>query len=521
MDQLRVVLVWLKEYHFWLLSGLAAVLALAGWYMGTGHLAADYKANRGKIEGAFSSLDQKKNRQFHPNQTVNDKQKEEIEKLLVEVKQTWTDLYERQNEQVLKWPPQLNQQFHDYIATLNFGEDIRRNMREQYTNYIEGRFNDFPKMIDANKLEEGATAGGFGGRGEYGGAGGFGGSRGTSDVEIEDFTVLWDDQVRLKEQLTWPETGSSWQIWATQEDLWVYETLVRAIAATNKAKGSDRRSNAAIRTIFALEVGQEAAKQSRQKGRVTELAVASTGLDEFAGMGGGSDYETGGMGASGDYADGGMSGEGDFGGLGGGDNVNEKAFYFSGRYIDAEGKPIPVGADEEPLDITQFGTEYKRLPVRLYLEMDQRWVSYLVVQLANAPLQIEVQEVRLNPEDVSSGGGGGGYGGGGYGGESARGGGMGMGMGGGGHGGGGHGGGQAGGHGGGGGRVGGGGRGGDFGGGYGGFGSGTDTEVNVFERQPYMKEVVLQGVVYIFNPPDEDKLQLESSGEAGDELASF
>ncbi len=469
MDQLRVVFAWLKEYHFWLLSGLAAIFALAGWYMGTGHLAADYKTNKGKIDSAFSQVDQKSKRNFQPNDDTNEKQEKEIEKLLTEVKQTWSDLYERQSEQVLMWPPQLNRQFQDYIATLGFGDDIKRDMREQYTNYIEGRFDDFPKMIDANSLDDGATGSGFGGRG----GGGFGGGRTDDDIELEDFTVLWDDQLRLKEQLTWPQTGSSWQIWATQEDLWVYETLLKAIAATNKAKGSDRRSNAAIRTVFALEVGQEAAKQSRQRGRVTELATASTGgeLGSEGDFGGGDEF-----GGSGED----FGGEGDFG-AGGGDVENEKALYFSGRYIDGEGKPVPVVADTEPLDITLFGTEYKRLPVRLYLEMDQRWVSYLVVQLANAPLQVEVQEVRLNPEEASGGGGGD------FGGGQSRGGG----------------------------RSG----GGDFGGGFG--SSSNETEVQVFDRQPYMKEVVLQGVVYIFNPPDETKLQLEGSDEASENLAGF
>ena len=65
--------------------------------------------------------------------------------------------------------------------------------------------------------------------------------------------------------------------------------------------------------------------------------------------------------------------------------------------------------------LTAFGNEFKRLPVRMQLWMDQRWLPQLISECANAPLQVEVQEVRINPADDGSGGGGGGRGGGGYG----------------------------------------------------------------------------------------------------------
>jgi hypothetical protein len=203
-------------------------------------------------------------------------------------------------------------------------------------------------------------------------------------------------------------------------------------------------------------------------------------------------------------------GGGDFGGRGGGEFgeggglESEKALYFSGRYIDAEGKPIPVPGDTEPLDLSQFGTEYKRLPVRMYLEMDQRWVQYLIVQLANAPLQVEIQEVLINPLNAGGTGGGGRGGGGEFGGGRGGGGEFGGGRGGGG-------------------GAFGGGRGGRGGGGeFGGGSYGAVDEPQVFNRQPFMKPIVLQGVVYIFNPPDESKLELDGSGtDDAAQVASF
>jgi hypothetical protein len=104
----------------------------------------------------------------------------------------------------------------------------------------------------------------------------------------------------------------------------------------------------------------------------------------------------------------------------------ERMALLYGRYLDAQGKPIPFGggaaptggepvpvpteavpaAPAGPLDLTVFGQEYKRLPVRMVLRMNQRWLPYLISVCASQPLQVEVQEVRINPPDAFSGSGG-------------------------------------------------------------------------------------------------------------------
>jgi hypothetical protein len=61
------------------------------------------------------------------------------------------------------------------------------------------------------------------------------------------------------------------------------------------------------------------------------------------------------------------------------------------RYIDNDGKPIPDAS-------TGLGVEYRRLPVRMRLMMDARWIPKVLVECANAPLPIEVQRLRINPE---------------------------------------------------------------------------------------------------------------------------
>ncbi len=49
----------------------------------------------------------------------------------------------------------------------------------------------------------------------------------------------------------------------TQENLWVYETILRAIADTNEAAGADRNGNAAVRKIYSMLVGNMAKAQGR------------------------------------------------------------------------------------------------------------------------------------------------------------------------------------------------------------------------------------------------------------------
>lgn len=489
MEQVRMVLAWMGKHHFWLLSGVAVLLAFVVWYLAASDLAERKKANLQTIKQAFDKQQQLAAKQPKPSDEVLNQQSDQIKAIAAETERIWQELYDRQRQDVLKWPQQLPKGFLNEIESKQFGDDISITRRDQYGDYIRGRFADLPKLINANEVDEDATGGGFGGRGggraggEFGGYGAFGDNAagGMEDEQgnlIEpDYTVYWsdEDQLRIKSDLDWPTRQSHWRIWVTQEDLWVYETMLRAIAATNEAKGATRQSNAAITVINYLQVGRDAAQESRTSGRIKRLQGANslTGGDEM--MGDPMDRGAGGPGEFDESAQfGGGGREGEFGG-GEGDQLDpaqEKARWLSRRYIDDQGLPISVSPDEMPLDPTTFGQEIKRLPVRMVLQMDARWLPKLISELANADLQIKVTEVRVGVDPESSGGGGGGeFGGGGGRGRSFSGGGGGR---------------------------------GEFGGGFGGgFGN---TEVQVFDRKPFMKPVVIQGVVLIFNRPNQDIL---------------
>jgi hypothetical protein len=237
---------------------------------------------------------------------------------------------------------------------------------------------------------------------------------------------MWapEDQALVRAELEFPQTPSSLRIWCTQENLWVYHTLLDVIKNTNEAANATRMANAAVKRIYALQVGQTAAPFSRTPDRIYKLQ-GGTVTAEMPG-------EPGALGPEGRPSEFGPP-TGEFrGGLAEGGTAEmspeaERAWLLSGRYLGEDGKPIPVagpataegGPDAvpvdtsvppPPLDLKPFGKEYKRLPVRMVLEMDQRYLPHLIAQCAIRPLQIEVQEVRINVPDLLSGGAGGGGG---------------------------------------------------------------------------------------------------------------
>ncbi|MEO1495600.1 MAG: hypothetical protein AAFV43_00450 [Planctomycetota bacterium] len=457
MDQVKAALGWLKEHHFWILALVVVGLSVGGWFTATGELAQKYSSAKGKIESTLNSQRSIAGKPFKPNESVNEKQQEQNVALAASVKQIWDELYNAQKEEVLKWPTQLGQSFLKRIAKKSFGDSIVRDDRDRYLNYIKQRFPQLLEIVDA---APGGSRSGAGAIGRGGGMAteGFGPSVRTPGVgsaaEEPEHLIDWVDQETLQARMSFVETPSALQIWVTQEDLWVYETLLTAIAKTNQSAGATRRSNAAIRVIEQLQVGASAAVQTQSTGRIFVpesgggggLAGGGLGGGRGGGRGGGfgggpgmGGFEGGGRGMGGGGFGGGRGGGG-FGGMPGG-SADDGAL-LEGRYVDETGQPVAV-----PPGTFTVGVEYKQLPVLMQLEMDSRWLTELIVNLANAPLQVKIDQVRVNPEGS------------------------------------------------------------DFGGRAGG------KDVKAFDRTPTIQPVVLQGSVYIFNEPEEETFKV-----GGDEI---
>jgi hypothetical protein len=488
MDQLRTALVWLKKYHFWVLCGLVALIALGSWAKASGKMDAVFGANQAAIKSEFNNVQSLRKDPFHPNEDVNTKQQAQTKQQAADVAKLWQQLYDRQREHVLEWPSELSKNFRDYVDKLQFGAEIRGDLRNHYQNYIENHFPTLPKQIDARAIDPATVSSGPGGPGGAEFAAGA-----SNQQDDNDYLCVWSaaDQAFVRDDLNFREQPSSLKIWVTQENLWVYHTLLDVIAKTNLAANATRNSNAAVQEIGELSVGSRAAKGSRSGHLLVKIAAPTAGP---GGPDGGPGSAPGGGPGGGPAPPGG----GPEGGMraeftpGGGPNggamtpEQEKAYLLSGRYLGPDGKPIPFGGGGgapagpdapaapapdpgagAPLDLTVFGQEYKRLPVRMALKMDQRWLPRLIAECASEPLQIEVQEVRVNPpEGIASGAAGPG------------------------------------------------------GGGYGGPGGSSspfpdEQPIQPFPTQPEMVNVIIQGTIFIFNKPNPAILQAPGDQPAG------
>ncbi|QDT68164.1 hypothetical protein MalM25_10800 [Planctomycetes bacterium MalM25] len=462
MDQVKAALAWLKAHHFWVLTLLVIGTVLGVWYTSSATLASTYKTNEGKIKQEFSSV-KGLNTPFKPNDRINAEQQKETKLQADAVLQEWIDLYNVQKNEVLNWPEELGDRFIDAVKDAKFGDKIVSRRREIYLNYIKETFPGLLEIVDAQPMLDSNGGGsaprglGAGLGGEYGGEYGGGGSG--LEEEIETYLVQWLDQVELRSRLELDKVPSSLQIWVLQEDLWVYETLLKAIANTNKATGATRAERAAVQTIMELKVGQQAAAADPKAQRLAAPDASEAPVGGAGGFGGeyggefggdfggeygggyGGEYgggDFGGGGFGGEYG-GGYGGAGGFGGAGGEGDLT--TVLLAGRYLGADGAPqTEVSADYN------FGREFKRLPVRMVLNMDSKWLSTLMWELATAPMQVEIEEVRFNPD----------------GGSQKR-------------------------------------------------SSSLGGEIEVFDRRPTAGTVILQGIVYIFNEPDASIAEFDSA----------
>lgn len=404
MDQVRAIAKVIWEQRFWVLSVIGLIVAVVCWNMAAGKLDTEFTDRASKIKQQFDAMSGLTSKPVHANTDINTENQKQVAEQTEIVNAVWKQLFERQKEAVLKWPKELGPEFIEGMAEKKFRDPIDINLRSIYQNYISNRFDGLLEIVDAKKMLEGSMGGG-GGRGGYGEMdGGRGGP--TPDpggLVEEDYLVQWLDQDKLRSRLGFATSKpSALQIWVTQEDLWVYEALLKVIANTNKARGATRPDNTAIHTIFALEVGASAALGPGANKGMVYLPSGAAGA-----MAGGYGEMDGGRGAMMDGAgaapggyemDGGRGGMMDGGGMEGGDPAAADAVLLASRYLDDAGAPLPGEGD--------LGKEYRQLPIRMDLFMDQRWLPHLLIECANSPLPIEVKQVRINPDKSTMGFGG-------------------------------------------------------------------------------------------------------------------
>ena len=252
--------------------------------------------------------------------------------------------------------------------------------------------------------------------------------------------------------LNWREAvPRSIEVWYLQEDLWVYQALLRVVMSSNgilpdqvlegnadlnaiveaaedvqeeenkKNSAANNIGKSAIKCIEQLMIGQQAASSWSEIKNLSLTGVSANpngegalpgmmpmGLPGMMGAPGGAGGAApmpmmppmmmptpgaapGGMGMP-------MMMPGMMGSEGGEiDEAEIRKSLKDNRYLDASEEPL--GADE-PAPFAEF----KRMPVIMKLIVDQRRIPEILVNCANCSMPIDVRHVRIAPDNLQSGG---------------------------------------------------------------------------------------------------------------------
>ncbi len=416
MDQIKSLFAVFMKYHFWVLTVLVVTIGVGGWFVASSGLAKQFETDKSTVNLKFSSIRAIQSDSEHPNKEMIADVRNQTLELAKSIRLAWDQLYERQRDEVLKWPAGLPQSVLDAVEGKKFPDEIPNTQRELYQHFIKRDFDTLPNLVEAQNPLAPADA----------------------------YKVVWQDQDAVRAKFEWATRPTARTIWVAQEDRWVYEMLLTIIQRTNADATGPH--DAPIKQIASLQIGNEVVP-STGASRIWAPTVARAAGGNRGGRGG----------------RGGAAGAGRGGRGGAVDDIVRSVARLEGRYVAAAGLPVP------PDQLASI-VEYKRLPVRMTLKMDQRELPRLLAECANAALRVEVTEVRINagaggaravPRAARGGGGRGGRGGG---------------------------------------R-----------GGRGGAAAAPRAPVAALagpSKDPNLADVIVEGVVYLYNPPDLAKLGL-------------
>lgn len=363
MDQLKIFLAVVKKYQFWFLCGVILITSLVCWWLAKDSLVERFKTRKSQIESAFQGTKVMPN---HPNQEVIKKIQDQDKLLKEGVNAAWKILYEEQ-EKNYTFPPQVfDAGFIKEFKALRPQKELASVYLGRYQNRIKDYLPTLKTIVNAlHPIEESKS-------GKTGDAhasplpphaplGGPGTSGSDADAaKVWTGIVDWNgaDYANLESRF-WMQSPSTFEVVLAQEDLWVYEALLRVIAKVNK--GATTQGNASIKRIDALEIGKDAEKSWKE---YDPQLFSRTGAPAAAAT------PPGGSGATGLQAE------------------RDRMML---RYVDAKGQPLPV---EGEYPYVKFPSpQFKMMPIHLGLMVDQRDLPKLLVECANSSMMIEIRRL--------------------------------------------------------------------------------------------------------------------------------
>jgi len=470
-ENVQPVVSAIGKYHFWILAVLVPLLIVPMLVLANSDISKRIDDAQGNIQSKLSAVQSVRSTSPHPNQEWADAIEEQTLGIRQATWQSWDQAY-RQQLQIRVWPDQLGPQFLRYVDRIGPDDELPLTLRELYQNSVPSIVRSLPARMGAEDLMESASGMGMmggsegmsmgSGMGSGGmsrrsggsmssrrgsrGSGRFGSSGGEDGGFMGDMgprpMVDWSaaDQGRVYQSFVWDQTPSTTQILLAQEELWVYGVLCDAIALANIR--STGHYNAAIPTVEQMLIGYQAAEDQpggEGTGRIMVPGASDTPMSSgmggmgssmemmsmsgsggtggqgsglvrpphprFDGAGGGTDSESSSMSMSSM----GMMGSGGPGGRGGastGSGSGDDALY-NWIYVDFDGKPLT----KSQIDASPTNRMLRLMPFMLRIRIGEQKLDDFLVELATqAPVPIDVRQVRINPEAAGAMGGGEGMG---------------------------------------------------------------------------------------------------------------
>ncbi|MEI6238998.1 MAG: hypothetical protein WCR51_01280 [Planctomycetia bacterium] len=404
-DNVRPYLDAALKHHFWILLALVPVVVLPVVFLARGKLAAEIASARSQIDSRLSAVRSVTGIQPHPN----DAWSSEIDKATRRVKRETLTEWQRfwESQQPLRvWPASLGPDFVQRVTALKPATKLPRPLLERYQNSVRALVRTLPARMGADEMMVDGAAGGP--RQPMGPPPGMiepGMVRGRPGVPEKPAAIVqWNpaDQQRLYASFNWDRPPSTVQVLLAQEELWVYGVLADAIARVNKSAAG--AYNAPVPLVEQLAVGYPAAEDNPGAAAGGRIAVPMAAgqanpMGEFAPppeammAEGGPAVRP----AHPRFVGGGVGGPGGppFGP--GGEAPPEGAvspddLLRSWIYVDFTGKPLMAAE----LATSPDAQLVHLVPFVIRAIVDERKLDALLVDLATAPVPIDVRQVRIN-----------------------------------------------------------------------------------------------------------------------------
>jgi hypothetical protein len=348
--------------------------------------------------------------QPHPNDAWSSEIDKATRRVKGETLAEWQRFWDSQ-QPLRVWPASLGRDFVQKVTTLKAGAKLPRPMLERYQNSVRAIVRTLPARMGADELMVDAAAGGPGqSKGPPPGMIEPGMIRRRPDVpEKVAALVQWNpaDQQRLYASFNWDRPPSTLQVVLAQEELWVYGVLADAIARVNKSAAG--AYNAPVPIVEQLAVGYPAAEDKpggAGGGRIIVPVAAGQAnpMGEFTLPPDQSMMEGGAVGRPAHPRFVGGAGP-SFGPPGAPTPAEATAspddLLRSWIYVDFAGKPLMAAE----LATSPDAQLVHLVPFVMRAVVDERKLDALLVDLATAPVPIDVRQVRINVGASGPGGG--------------------------------------------------------------------------------------------------------------------